>query len=35
MARRNWKKVADKQFKNLSADIQDDWSDLYEMTRAR
>ncbi len=35
MSRTNWKTVADKQFKSLSSDIQDDWGDLYQLTSSR
>ncbi len=35
MRRKDWKIIADKQFNALSQDIQDDWSDLHELTSRR
>lgn len=35
MSRKNWNKVADRQFESLSSDIKDSWGDLYERTRQR
>jgi hypothetical protein len=32
MPRRNWDKVAAKQFESLEKDIRDDWSDLRDLT---
>lgn len=28
MARKNWEKIADKEFKSMPSDFQKDWSDL-------
>ncbi len=33
MSRRNWDDVAAKQFESLSSDAQDQWGDLFELTR--
>ncbi len=35
MSRKNWDKIAARQFKSLSSDIQDDWGELYELTSKR
>lgn len=32
MSKKDWYKVAQKQFISLDKDIQDDWKDLFEMT---
>ena|GEM_PF-1125736 len=34
-SRKNWDKVATRQFESLSSDIQDDWGELYELTSKR
>jgi len=32
MPHRNWDKVAKRQFESLDKDIQDDWSELRDLT---
>ena len=31
-SRKNWKKVADEEFRNMPDNFQDDWADLKEIT---
>jgi hypothetical protein len=35
MARKNWKKAADREFKSMSKEWQDDWSDLRKRVMDR
>lgn len=35
MSKKDWSKVAQKQFTSLDKEIQDDWKDLFEMTAHR
>jgi hypothetical protein len=35
MSRKNWEKIAEKEFKSMDETEQADWAELYHLTRSR